>query len=841
MRFLLSLIIFLSFNILGLSQVNISGKVVDSKTKEALPYASVVFDNKVGTITNAEGFFNKEIEEDFKSLQVSYVGYSKKDVKIVAGDNYYLVELVQNSTLLNEIVLTDDKIDPAIRVIKNTIDNKKINNPDKILNSYSYNLYNRLIITANPDSIKGQVDTIWTKKDGELIFKRVDSSSYNFKKQITDKHLYLSEKLSKIRFKKSTGKQEEVLGTRMAGFKEPIWELLAFDLQSLSFYDDYYSVFGDKYLNPIAGNKSINHYSYKILDTLYQPHEVYMIYFKAKQQKDVADLEGVLYIDSRKYSVQKAVVELKALLKVSAVMNFEYIDDYGLWFPRSVELNLKKGDNKQSLFLMGNKLDIQNSRRNPNVVRKSNDKRPSDILYMNSSNNYFDLKINENIDIKNSSVDLFIDENASERDSIFWASIKQRPLDNRTTRTYEYVDSIVEKSDLNKAINILRSINNGYWPGKYVDYNLNQIIDYNEYEGLKLGVGLKTSDRISKKFNIEAYGKYGFNDRVPKGFVGFNLRLNRIYNSWISADYSYDYFQSSRQLFYKFDNKLDLDLMSRINNNFLAEQYRIRVHFKTDITAKLKTAISVDKSDVSGLYNYSYINNGVDSISEFKLFRISNTWLWEPNSKHIQTPKGRIKSSQGYPIIKAQYTRSFTRVFESNTQFNKFDLSIHHQLENYYLGISDFFVSTAYIDDAPLMFLNYSTPNSHLRDPYYKRINLSDQFGFETMLYAEFFNNRMIELHYRQSFNNIEISESLKPVIAIVARGVIGTLSNKEKHAFKQVRDLNKGFYEAGLEIKKIYMGLGLGAYYRLGPYSFEKEQDNIFVKVSFKFDLFNL
>ena len=51
---------------------------------------------------------------------------------------------------------------------------------------------------------------------------------------------------------------------------------------------------------------------------------------------------------------------------------------------------------------------------------------------------------------------------------------------------------------------------------------------------------------------------------------------------------------------------------------------------------------------------------------------------------------------------------------------------------------------------------------------------------------------------------------------------------------------VEKGYYESGLVINNIvrysYLSLGAGAFYRYGPYSFEKSSDNLTIKLSLGF-----
>jgi hypothetical protein len=73
------------------------------------------------------------------------------------------------------------------------------------------------------------------------------------------------------------------------------------------------------------------------------------------------------------------------------------------------------------------------------------------------------------------------------------------------------------------------------------------------------------------------------------------------------------------------------------------------------------------------------------------------------------------------------------------------------------------------------------------------------------------------------------------PHLELVARGVIGQLNNPEQHANITVRDLSKGFFEAGVEFNKMWAVFGMGVYYRLGYYAFDDPIENLALKLNIR------
>jgi hypothetical protein len=98
----------------------------------------------------------------------------------------------------------------------------------------------------------------------------------------------------------------------MAGFKQPVYEILSFNLQSFSVYDRNYELFETKYHSPIADDATYD-YNYKLLDTVAIDGRLsYMIYFKNKRSAKLQVLKEF-------YTLIKAIMLLQKLLCVSKV------------------------------------------------------------------------------------------------------------------------------------------------------------------------------------------------------------------------------------------------------------------------------------------------------------------------------------------------------------------------------------------------------------------------------------------------------------------------------------------------------------------------------------------
>jgi hypothetical protein len=99
------LAIFVSTIVFG--QFTVTGKVVDSTTKEPLFGASVFAQNTTsGTTTNREGEFSLSLKSGGYELIVSFTGYKSREIRISNNDNNPLqIEMTKEEKAMEEVVI----------------------------------------------------------------------------------------------------------------------------------------------------------------------------------------------------------------------------------------------------------------------------------------------------------------------------------------------------------------------------------------------------------------------------------------------------------------------------------------------------------------------------------------------------------------------------------------------------------------------------------------------------------------------------------------------------------------------------------------------------------------
>jgi hypothetical protein len=822
--------LFLFFTLSIQAQFQINGIVNDSSNKP-LPFATIKTSDSNSAITDIDGKFILNISAKTSFFTVSYVGFQTKTITIADNKKFYPVSLSQKSDDLKEVIISNEN--PALAVLKKVIANKNQNNPQRKLRSFEYKTYNKLTVTANPDSIDGRIDSSAAYKDLDKKIINVDSSDYKFKEIISKQHLFQTEKISQYQFGNNKLK-ETVLGTKMAGFKQPVYEIIAFNLQSISIYDPKYELLETKYESPISNN-AFGDYNYKLLDTVsIKGRDTYMVYFKYKQKRK-SGLEGVLYIDKENFAIAKAVMRIKGVLDISGIHEFEYDSAEKIWFQSNTTFKIVKGKNDEDIKILGGTIQFDADSDEDVEPRK---KVASDFTYLISESNSFDVHFNTSSVIKNPSLYIEIKEDANKKPESFWQAYRKENLDLKSQRTYLLLDSLSIEKRVEKRLGIGRKIINGFYPIGPVDLDLKKIISYNNYEGFRLGLGGITNDRFSKNFRLEAYTAYGTKDGAFKYSSGAGVLLDKSTNTWINAYYTDDVREIASTVFAVDKRVFKIYDPRPINISTFYEYSGWKANVQTKIIPKTEAILEVSRNFIEPKFDYLFNLNG-KLYSSYIMTTAMLSVVWAPFSGFMQTPTGRTESDKRFPRFTFQYTQTLPDVLDNDFNFGKIDFKSEYEKKYLNGQKTSLLLQGGYaFGDAPITHLYNTAPNNLTKETVVQRITFAGRNAFETMYFNEFFSSQYLFFQIKHGFDRITLFRKVRPSLVLVTRMVWGNMENPEQHVGPAYKTLDKGFFESGIELNKIYKGIGLGGFYRYGPNQLARFDDNIAVKISYVLDL---
>ncbi|GAA4939072.1 hypothetical protein GCM10023314_09660 [Algibacter agarivorans] len=401
-----------------------------------------------------------------------------------------------------------------------------------------------------------------------------------------------------------------------------------------------------------------------------------------------------------------------------------------------------------------------------------------------------------------------------------------------------YEKNAEPRQDSIKKSEFIRSLGNGYLPTKYFNFDLRYLIKYNQYEGVRTGLGGVTNDAFSEKYRVNSYLVYGFRDHRFKYSIGGGFRVTKKTNTWINLSYTDDLqetgstkFLTDKRLFQFFEPRLlNIDLFHKHVTKAIALEHQLLPELLTE------TELAVSNIDPTYAYGYPS-NNSV--IHSFHLSTAKLALQWNPFSQFGLTENGSKETKEGYPKFTLQYTKSFDNVFKSDFNFSKLDFRTIYKIRNKNDVFSEItLVSGIANGNTPLTHLYHAYPNNIRKETVMQRFSVAGINSFETMYFNEFFSDKFITFQLKHFLKPFNISERYKPQLVLITRYAIGDMKNPEKHEDITFGSLKKGYTESGFEINKLLFGFGLSFTYRYGAYHLPLFTDNFAFKFTFNVSL---
>jgi hypothetical protein len=827
----------------GYSQpFSVAGKVIDKNTGTPLPFVNMIIPGhpQFGATADIDGNFKISAPFKISALAFTYVGYRDTVVPINSFNesNGLVIKLQEQSLKLQEVKILPG-INPALRIIRQAINNKDRNNPEKV-HSFMYDSYNKLYCTSD---MRGAADTMNSldtlpkpKTHPDSIHKRHHSIKRILKKQ----YLFLMESVSQRKFLFPDHNYEKVLATRTSGLKDSPFALLAQQMQSFSFYPDNINIFDEDYLNPISEG-GIKRYYFIIEDTLYNGKDtVFVISFNPRSGKNFNGMKGVVYINTNGYAFQNVIAQpIRDDQSVSIHIQQKYeLISPGTgseakdmqWFP--VQLNTDWYYNNSTVTDSAIAVGTKN---NTSPDDEHNKLKVVSRTYI--KNILLDTAIRKR---EFGRVEVEVDEKASEQSDEFWNKYRGDTLSKKEKRTYRVIDSIGKANHFDSKLKWFETLTTGELKMGWLNMDLNRILNYNGYEKFRLGMGFHTNDEVSKYVVAGGYGAYGTGDRAFKygGDLGFifnpynHIKLDFAYQqdvigagtvsfyndqSLLSTENYYNYFINNMDKMRKETVSLSFDALRYFQFNFFGDE-QLRT-----VTNSYEFGSTVN--DVTFLRNqYWFTEAGVGFRFAYK-------------ENFLKSPLGMISLGTKYPVVWGNIIQGINSLLNGEYQYTKYDLKISKDFHIPQAGYSSLSLLAGYVQGNVPYTLLYNGKGSYEQISF-QNFPLAVDNSFETMRINEFLSSRYVNLFYSHNFQSFLFRHKhFRPELKLVSHAGWGMLANPGSQFGITYKTMDKGYYESGMElnnlIKSSIFRIGIGGYYRYGPYSLSVPKDNLAVKLT--------
>lgn len=809
------------------SQTRIGGEVLD-ESGNSLPFVNVIFLNSSeGTTTTEKGIFYLKSDKNYKTAEISYIGYETMVVPLKSGDNLNMkIVLKEASESLSEVMIyqgkTSKKNNPAIDILRKIWENRRKNGV-KEFDQYQYRRYEKLEFDLNTIDSAFIENPIFNGM--EFIFKDLDTNAFTGKTYLP---IFLNEAVSKVYGDNTNGQtREELLGNKNSGFSEN--QTLISDLKDIydevDIYDNYLQFFDKSFVSPLS-TTGINNYNYVLTDSSFIGDKwCYNIVYYPRRKNELT-FSGDFWVNDTTWAVKKINLEMAESANINWVKGV-YIEQEFDVLNDSVFLMTR--DFFQSDFSLRKKKDARGIYGKRTVLYDNyefNKKKPSE---------FYNRPVNK------------FQETKYDKDDDFWAENRLEPLNGDERGVYKLIDTLQTVKAFNRIYDITTSLATGYIEMNGFDFGpIYSTIGFNDVEGLRLRAGGRTYFGFNDLWRLEGYGAYGFKDNQFKYGISGKLLLDRESRLTLSGGNRRDIEQLGVNLTNSTDvlgrslasssliNVGNNDKLSSINLSVLALEIEPLKNFTLRVGASYRFL-----KPASPTFSLDYYTDEArtQTASNIHQTEISTIFSFTPGKETSGYGVERnVVNGGDFPTFFLNYSLGVKDFLNSDFNYKKVQFFYNQPWMVGGFGKANISVEAGKtFGEVPLGLLSV-VPGNQTYFELYNTFSLLNFYEFVTDTYAA--------VHLEHNFNGRLFSRipllrdlNLREIIGV--RGVWGELSDANKQldasGLELIAPSNEPYYEYSVGIGNILKFIRIDAHFR-GNYFNNVDARNFGVTAAFGF-----
>lgn len=801
------------------AQYVIQGKVFTPENKEPLPFVPLIIKGTtIGAQTDFDGKFVIKSSVLGDSLVAMYVGYKRMarpiNKKLIQQEINF--PLIQEGVSLEEVVIKAGE-NPAHRIIRNCVQEKPKNNKDN-LESYEYEVYNKLEFDLT--RINKNAKDMKVLKPIAFIFDNVDSTYSGEKPSLP---FFIIENLSNVYSKKNPKRKKEVvLASKVTGLENAsVSQVLGDMYQNINIYENNILVFNKQLPSPISEN-ALFYYKFYLQDSAFDGNQyIYHLSFKPKRTQELS-FSGNIWIADTTWGVKRLEMSLPKDANVNFINTANIIQEFtyqdSIWSLTKDRIVIDFAPNRKAVGFYG--------RRTASYKNIVINQPKAEAFY----------EFADKIDVV---------EGATAQSDEYWNEHRHDSLTLREKKVFKMIDTIQSLPIYRTWVDVFYLVVSGY--KKVNNFEIGpytNLVSYNRFEGTRIRIGGRTSEKFSKWYELNGYVAYGTYDEKWKYALGFKSFLTK---------------KPKRQIV-GMDFKSDNEILGQSGNgftydNFFASFFRsspltnltragtVQAYYEREWFPGLISRVILIGRDLKPVGLSQYLYKTADgtivekpSITTTEL-RFNIRFAWK--EKYVGEGFTRLSIGTTYPIIQLNYSKSLPNAFKGEYDYQKLVLRVSDRLRiTPILGYTDFVLEGGKIWGVvpyPLMELHGGNQTF-----------IYDYLAYNMMRYYEFTSDEFISAamfhHFEGLFlNKVPLLRKLKWREVATVKSVWGSVNEKNRDALifpPTLSALNKGPYvEASLGIENIFKVFRIDVFWRL-RYQYFNPAQNIGVKFGFQLAL---
>lgn len=777
-------------------QTKIRGKVTDQLTNEPIPFATVVFKGTtIGTNTDFDGNYVLTTNTPGDSIICTLVGYQTVKMRVKKGQDQMInIVLKASKVELQEVVIKAGE-NPA-NIIFREIIKHKIENDYTKLSSYQYEVYNKLEFDLTNISDKMKKNKLL--KPFAFVWDNIDSSETNSKPFLP---FFISETLSDLYYRSSpSSKQEIIKASKVSGLENAsVTQFLGDMYQRVNVYDNFIELFGKGFISP-ASDLGLVYYRYYLLDSAFLDNQwCYKMKFKPRRPQELT-FSGDFWVHDTTFAIKKISMRIAHDANINWVEDMAIVQEYvrvddAMWMLSRDMLVLDFAAREEGMSFIGRK-----------------------------STTYRKIKVNHTIpeEIFKGTEIIRVNDDALNKTADFWNINRHDTLAEREQKIYQMVDTIKTLPAFKTYVELITLFFTGYKDIGLIELGpYYTVYSYNPIEGNRFRIGMRTSDDLSTKIQLEGYLAYGLKDERFKYMGSAKFKISDKPRQFTGYQYRFDVEQLGQSDNAFQDDNILSSLFRRNPASKLNTSRLQKLWYEIEWFPGLSNKITLAQNEFHplGKLDISYYTSEEKNlvVNTFQTTQLSLFMRFAYREKFVAGKVDRISLGSEHPIVQVNYTKGIKGFLEGDFDYHKLSIRVDDRLKLNPFGYTYWVLSAGRTwGKVPYPLLEIHPGNeTYFYD--YAAFNMMNFFEFISDYYLSGF-----ATHHFDGFflDKIPLLRKLKWREVAQVKAVWGELqtSNLSLQANKSLfYSLNKKPYvEAGLGVENIFKILRVDFLWRM-------------------------
>lgn len=783
-------IVFLLISLFFVWEINaqnttIKGIVIDSITGEGLPYVSLIFKGTtIGTATDGDGNFSFSTVISARILEVSYLGYDPKEVKIALGKtNDLKIQLAPNGIILNEVVIKPQKEryskkeNPAVEFVKQVIALRESNNP-RNHDYFRYDQYEKMIFAMNDYTPKPKKNGKTGKFDFLIDF--IDTLDIG----TTILPVSEKEKVGTVYYRKNPKSEKFIVkGNKSSGVDEVfsrdgIQQFLNEVFREVDIFKNDIPLFLQRFVSPLS-TIGPNYYKYYLLDTLDVNGQKCVDLGFVPFNSETFGFTGHLYVtlDST-FFVQKAIfnvpkdINLNFVSRMTIEQAFERVPDGTRIITKDdISVNFKLNEKTKGMYARRLNIYSNQSFEEPDAEQARIFKESAPVITLKEAYRQPE--------------DFWTDNRPDEAAKKNPNSVKNLMVKLRSVPVFYVTEKVVST-----LVSGYIATNKDPMKSKFEFGPMNTTISGNSIEGARFRVGGTTTPAFNKNLFFDGYMAYGTKDKKLK----YNALVEYSFND--RKEFRKEFPLNSIRFEYMYDiNKLGQQYMYTSKDNILLS---IRRQKDTRATYLRQAELTYSYEHYNGLSYNTIVRNRREYATEYAVFDRINTdgtisslrhydmtelelkFRYARNEKFYQTRNNRIPITYDALIFNFSHVMAKKDLLGSAYDYHRTDIGVQKRLWFSAFGYLDIITKAGKVWTKvpyPLLILPNANLSYTIQPEAYTNMNamefINDEYASWDLTY--YMNGNLL--------NRLPLIKKLKAREVFAFRGLWGHLTDKNNPA----------------------------------------------------------